>query len=166
MSGHSQGRVVHLSKGIAAALCVLAAVILVAAVRNDTAGFSLVSNFLFKKTIYIDNTTFHVWVARTASEREESLNNKNGMPEDSGMVFVFDDDGLYEVSTARMRFPIDILWLDKDGGIVSLEREIPPGRASSVRPPAPARYVLLLNAGAADKYYIDKESHVNISNIR
>lgn len=155
-----------MSRGIGAALIVLAAAILVTALSSDTAGLSLVSNFFFKKTIYIDNKAFHVWVARTASEREVSLNNKDGMPETSGMVFVFDDDGLYEVSTARMRFPIDILWLDKDGGIVSLEREIPPGRASPVRPPAPARYVLLLNAGATDKYYIDKESHVNVSNIR
>ncbi|MDO8561723.1 MAG: DUF192 domain-containing protein [bacterium] len=166
MSAHTLGRGVHLSKGIVVALFILVAAMITAALSSDTMGLSLVSNFFFKKTIYIDNETFHVWVARTASEREASLNNKNGMPENTGMVFVFDTDGTYEVSTAKMHFPVDVLWLNREGSVVSLEREVPPGRELSVRPPLPARYVLLLNAGIADKYYIDTESHVNISNVR
>lgn len=165
MSGLAVGTGQHLHKGIAVGLLVFFAAILFTTLRSDT-GLILVENFLFKKAIYIDNSTFYVWVARTDKEREEALNNKEGMPANGGMIFAFDTDGLYAVSTAKVQFPIDIIWLNQEGTVVSTEVYIPPGRAYPARPTAPARYVLLLNGGVADKNYIGNESHVNISNIQ
>lgn len=165
-TGLAMGRGDHLNKGIMIGFLILLATVILVTLHGKISGSDFISDILFKKTIRIDNSTFHVWVAKTDQEREEALNNKDGMPANGGMVFVFDNDGLYEVSTVEMRFPIDIIWLSKEGAVVAIENSVSPGRAYPARPSVPARYVLLLNGGVADKNYIGNESHVNLSNIQ
>lgn len=160
------GRGDHLNKGLMISFFILFATVAFITLHGKISGSELLANFLFKQTIYIDNKTFHVWVAKTDQEREEALNNKDSMPADSGMIFAFDQDSIYPVSVSKMHFPIDILWLSQTGSIVAIENDVSPGRAYPSRPSVPARYVLLLNGGVADKNYIGNESHVNISNIQ
>ena len=160
------GRGDHLNKGLMISFFILAVTVAFITLHGKTSGPEFISNLLFKKTIRIDAATFHVWVARTDQEREEALNNKNSMPEDTGMIFVFEEDGPYAVSVSKMHFPIDIIWLNKEGSIVAIENDVSPGRAYPARTSVSARYVLLLNGGVADRNYIGNESHVNISNIQ
>ncbi|MCR4280802.1 MAG: DUF192 domain-containing protein [Candidatus Kaiserbacteria bacterium] len=165
-TGLAMGRGSHLNKGIMMGFLILLATFILITLNGKTSGSDLIANFFFKKSIYIDDKTFHVWVAKTDQEREEALNNKDSMPEDSGMIFVFDQDGIYPVSVSQMHFPVDIIWLSQAGSIVAIENEVSPARAYPARPSVPARYVLLLSGGVADKNYIGNESHVNISNIQ
>ena len=76
------------------------------------------------------------------------------MPKSHGMFFVFDRLEMQGMWMHRMRFPLDIVWLDDYLRVVSITRGCQPcaSRAacptySSVRP---ARYAIELNAGAAD----------------
>src|SRR3989344_1493668 len=165
-TGLAMGRGEHLNKGLMISFFILVVTVAFVTLHGKISGSQFISDILFKKTIRIDAATFHVWVAKTDQEREEALNNKDSMPENSGMIFVFNEDGPYAVSVSKMHFPIDIIWLSKEGSIVAIENSVSPGRAYPARPSVPARYVLLLNGGVADKNYIGNESHVNISNIQ
>jgi uncharacterized protein len=53
------------------------------------------------------------------------------------------------VHTFTMRFPLDLIWLGKDGRAVRVDRAVPPNRVKlCVR----ARSVVEANAGAADAF--------------
>jgi uncharacterized membrane protein (UPF0127 family) len=53
------------------------------------------------------------------------------------------------------KIPLDILYFDNDRKLVSQQRDVPPCSLGDACPPypsdAPARYVLELNAGQAEK---------------
>ncbi len=165
MSGLAVGTGHHLNKGIAAGFFVFFATILIV-IFSGNAGPDFIVDIFSKKPIYIDDATFLVWVAQTESEKAAGLSDKYEIPAKGGMLFVFESDGLYGVSTADMHFPVDIVWLSKDGLAVYAETYVRPGREYPLSPRAPARYVLLVNAGTVDKYHIDAETHVNLSNVR
>ena len=53
------------------------------------------------------------------------------------------------VHTFTMRFPLDLIWLDRDGKTVRVDRSVPPRRLKGC---LRARSVLECNAGAADGF--------------
>ena len=53
------------------------------------------------------------------------------------------------VHTFTMRFPLDLIWLDKAGGVVRVDRSVPPRRLRSCWR---ARSVVEANAGTADAF--------------
>ncbi len=53
------------------------------------------------------------------------------------------------VQTLHMRFPLDLLWLDSDGAVVRVDRDVPPRR---LRACLRARSVLECDAGTADGF--------------
>lgn len=53
------------------------------------------------------------------------------------------------VHTFGMRFPLDLIWLDRDGKVVEIERDVPRRRNRSCKR---ARSVVEVNAGQADAF--------------
>jgi len=53
------------------------------------------------------------------------------------------------VHTFTMRFPLDLIWLDKGGGVVRIDRAVPPRRLKSC---LRARSVVEANAGTGDAF--------------
>jgi hypothetical protein len=53
------------------------------------------------------------------------------------------------VHTFTMRFALDLVWLDREGGVVRIDRAVPPRR---LRTCLRARSVVELNAGEADGF--------------
>lgn len=53
------------------------------------------------------------------------------------------------VHTVTMRFPLDLIWLGKDGAVVRVDRAVAPNRLRSCRR---ARSVIEANAGTADRF--------------
>jgi len=53
------------------------------------------------------------------------------------------------VHTFTMRFPLDLIWLDKAGEVVRIDRAVPPRRLKSC---LRARSVVEANAGTADAF--------------
>jgi hypothetical protein len=53
------------------------------------------------------------------------------------------------VHTFTMRFPLDLLWLGRDGGVVRVDRDVPPRRLKSC---LRARAVVETPAGGADRF--------------
>jgi len=102
------------------------------------------------RTITIGGVSIAVEVADTEVLREQGLSGRSDIPDGKGMLFVFDTDGLWSIWMKDMRFPIDIVWADADGKVITVANNVAPETYPEVFSPSlPARYVLELPAGFA-----------------
>lgn len=94
-------------------------------------------------------------VASTEQEQERGLSGRAGLSEGKGMLFVFGGEGRRGIWMKDMRFPIDIVWANQDGVIVTIEHAVSPDTyPTSFYPSSPAAYVLELPAGYAQAHAI------------
>ena len=74
-------------------------------------------------TIMVDEIPLQVQIADTEPRRVRGLMFQDQLPYDQGMIFVFDQPGAYSLWMLNMQFPLDMMWFDKDGNIVHIEKE-------------------------------------------
>lgn len=102
-------------------------------------------------TITVDGRTIQVEVADTEALREQGLSDRASLPAGRGMLFVFDEPGDYGFWMRNMRFPLDIVWLEREGEgyrAVDITRNVLPDTFPQVfYPPRPVKYVLETNPG-------------------
>lgn len=91
-------------------------------------------------------------VVRTPAERQQGLSNRADIPEDYGMLFVFEEEGDYGFWMKDMLVSIDMLWLADDGAIIGITADVSPDTyPQTFHPPSPVRYVLETRAGEAQR---------------
>lgn len=102
--------------------------------------------------VRIGNKIFNIELADSPAERQRGLSGHSPLEDDEGMLFIFEKADTYGFWMKDMLFGLDILWLDQDGRIIYIEREILPETYPKVfTPKEPALYVLEINAGLTDK---------------
>ena len=123
-------------------------------------------------TILVDDIPLEVQIADTESRRIRGLMFQDQLPYDQGMIFVFQEPGLYSLWMLNMQFSLDMIWFDQDGKIVHIEKDIPPCKSAleiatcqSIIPDDNAIYVLEVTAGFIDQNNISKDSVLNIISI-
>jgi uncharacterized protein len=95
-------------------------------------------------------------LAITNEEREMGLSGKESLPEGTGMLFVFENPGIYGIWMKDMKFPIDILWLDQDKRIITIKEQVSPDTFPQVfYSEGSAKYVLELPSGFSERNRID-----------
>lgn len=100
--------------------------------------------------------TAYLDVADTPQLRTQGLSGVTKMRLDEGLLFDFEADDTWGIWMKGMKIPIDILWLDKKGKVVYIVRDAQPelSTTKTFKPNEPARYVIELNAGAAERYMV------------
>jgi uncharacterized membrane protein (UPF0127 family) len=96
--------------------------------------------------------TLQVEVLTTDAERQMGLMFRESLPQDRGMLFVFDESDFYGFWMKNCKFAIDIVWLDEKRRVVHMAERVPPCRhdpCPSYQPLQRARYVVEMNAGQA-----------------
>lgn len=123
-------------------------------------------------TIKIDDIALQVQVADTEPRRVRGLMFQDQLPYNQGMIFVFEKAGIYSLWMLNMQFPLDMIWFDKDGNIIHIEKDIPPCKTAletmtcqSITPDGEALYILEVTSGFVNKFQITKESKLNIISI-
>jgi hypothetical protein len=87
-------------------------------------------------------------IVSTAMARERGLSGRMALADNTGMLFVFPRDDRWGFWMKGMNFPIDIIWLDTAGKIITIAPSVSPQTYPQVfYPQTPARYVLELPAG-------------------
>ena len=105
------------------------------------------------KTVSLRGATFMVEVAETSEQQSRGLMFRKSMPQDSGMLFVFEEEEIQPFYMKNTFIPLDIIWMDKDKRIVFIKKRAPACNGDKyelIDPGKKARYVLELNAGASD----------------
>ncbi|WP_298965138.1 DUF192 domain-containing protein [uncultured Roseibium sp.] len=95
--------------------------------------------------------TFTVEVASTDRQRARGLMFREEMAADHGMLFVFEGEGERFFWMKNTPLPLDIIYIDAKGWIVSIAADTTPFSEDVIPSREPAKYVLELNAGLAAK---------------
>jgi len=123
-------------------------------------------------TILVDDIPLEVQIADSEPRRVRGLMFQDQLPLDQGMIFVFDDPGLYSLWMLNMQFSLDMIWFDQDGNVVHIEKDVPPCKTvlelttcQSVVPDGEALYVLEVTAGFIEQNNITADSKLTIISI-
>ena len=120
-------------------------------------------------TITINNHTFELSVADSQKEREVGLSETRSLPENQGMIFIFEKPDYYSFWMKNMTIPIDIIYIN-DQKIVTIHKNAQPP-ASQLESPIiysptqPSDKVLEIQAGLSEKYNFKKDDEVKYENL-
>jgi uncharacterized protein len=112
------------------------------------------STFAADTTVTLKDKTFAVEQANDAASQERGLMFRDSMPDDHGMIFNFTDEQPRTFWMKNCRMPLDILYFDANYKLVSMQQRVPACRSDpcpTYPSDGPAKSVLELNAGTADK---------------
>ena len=113
------------------------------------------------------NTSLIVEYVTDEAAQERGLGGRDVVPEHYGMLFAFTVDDTYGFWMKDMRVPIDIFWLDSQGQVVSMRRNLATSTYPHVfYPVVPARYVLETAAGFADTYGVATGTPLKLKNLK
>jgi len=96
----------------------------------------------------IGSKTFTLEIANDNLEREKGLMRRDSMPADHGMIFVFPDEQRLGFYMKNTRIPLDIIFVNADGVVVSI-KQMRPYDVSTTYTDAPAKWAIELNQGQA-----------------
>ncbi len=123
-------------------------------------------------TIKVDDIVLEVQIADTGPRQVRGLMFQDQLPYDQGMIFVYNEPGVYSLWMINMQFSLDMIWFDENGSIVHIEKNIPPCKkpieimaCQSIVPSEDALYILELTAGFIDEFNITKDSKLSIISI-
>ncbi len=115
-----------------------------------------------------DGSIIRLELAVTDQEREMGLMFRDALPEDTGMLFIFDTEARWPFWMKNTFIPLDLVWLDGAGVITDLRTNVQPCRRDpcpSYAPRAPARAVLELNAGIAAVHSLTIGQKLRFANV-
>ena len=99
-------------------------------------------------------TTVDIEIAETDSARTRGLMQRRSLPEQSGMLFLFEENEPRSFWMANTPLSLDLFFANADSQIVRIAKYTEPFSTDQVASEAPAQYVLELPAGFADSYGI------------
>ena len=106
----------------------------------------------FPLSTKLDNAKIRIELADTPEERIKGLSGREKLDENSGLLFVYEELGIYGIWMKDMNFSIDVIWLDKDYRVIDIASDVQPDSFPEVfEPGAPALYILEVNAGFAQR---------------
>ena len=112
--------------------------------------------------VKIGDALFPVDLALTPEQRSQGLSGREVMAAETGMLFIFENEGTFSFWMKEMHFPLDIVWIGADCAVVDVTLGAPPpeeGQALAdlprFSPSSPALYVLEINAGEYAEQGID-----------
>jgi len=116
---------------------------------NSTA---CVQNNLQTRTILLKDIPVSVTLAQTIPEITKGLGGRDGLKENEGMLFVFNQPGLYGFWMKDMKFSIDIVWIENNK-VVFIKKSVSPDTyPESFSSAQPASMVLELQSGFCDTH--------------
>lgn len=117
-------------------------------------------------TILMPQGALVVEVANTHASRELGLSGRPIMRNDEGMLFVFEKPGRYGFWMKDMDFPLDMVWINQNGIVVWIERNVTPESYKEKKTyinQSEASYVLEINANMAEKFGLYLGSKVKMT---
>ena len=103
-----------------------------------------------KVTIDLGGKPFTLEVAASNEDRQRGLMYRKSMPDDHGMLFVFQYEQPLAFWMRNTLIPLDIVYLDRFGKVVSVS-QMKPLDETGVPSGWPAKYAIELNEGTAAK---------------
>ena len=91
--------------------------------------------------------------AVTLEEQQKGLMFRKHLPKNKGMLFIYQKPGVYTFWMKNTFIPLDIIFIDSDGKVLSKET-MQPHSLDRVRSPNNTKYALEVNEGFSNKFCI------------
>lgn len=101
---------------------------------------------------------FDIWLALERPQQMRGLMHVREMPDTSGMLFVYDSADIHSMWMKNTYISLDIAFVRSDGSIANIETHTEPLSLQSISSIDAVTYVLELNAGVAERLYLDENS--------
>lgn len=108
---------------------------------------------------------FTVELALTGPQMEQGLMFRRSLAPDAGMLFDFGAPTNVTMWMKNTFIPLDMLFLDSGGRIIDIHERAVPQSLDTIAAKAPARYVIEVNGGTADRLGIKIGDRVTSPNI-
>ena len=106
------------------------------------------------KQVCINEKCFKVEIADNNSERMIGLSKYESLPENQGMLFIFPVEEIPGFWMKDMKFPIDIIWINKNLEIIGFDKNLQPCEENKncevYYPTKKIKYVLEINSGLSE----------------
>jgi uncharacterized membrane protein (UPF0127 family) len=103
---------------------------------------------------------FNVRIANNDQTREKGLMGVQNLPEDQGMLFVFDDLTPAQFWMKDTLIPLDMVFIDGMGVVSSVHSKARPLDFSVISSKEPVKAVLEISGGVAEKLGIDRGDQI------
>ena len=90
---------------------------------NDVVGLQTPTSFPVEPAVVIGDATFDVELANTPPLRTQGLSDRPSLPEQTGMLFIFDSGRTSQFWMYRMQFPLDFVWIGENCTVVDVTEE-------------------------------------------
>jgi uncharacterized membrane protein (UPF0127 family) len=107
-----------------------------------------------------------VELALTREEQARGLMYRTELPEDAGMLFVFDGESERTFWMSNTPIPLDIIYIRGDKTIVSIAANATPYSEKQIPSRGPAHYVLEVNGGWAARHGVKSGDSVSVPDSR
>ncbi len=121
-------------------------------------GVTIPQNKYLQADLLVDDYRLKVDIAGTPQQQQTGLAIKSNLNENEGMLFPFATESYQAFWMKDMKFPIDIMWIDKNNTIVYVQPNLPPCISNQncpiYQPNVKVIYVLETVAGFAQKHHV------------
>ena len=114
----------------------------------------------FINTDGLEISSLKISIADLPEERNQGLMDVRTMPEDTGMLFIFDGNSPRSFWMANTPLPLDIMYVNSDSVIVRIYQNTTPFSETSLPSEAPAKFVVETNGGYALTYGITEGTRI------
>jgi len=113
-----------------------------------------------------DGTKFRAELVTAEADLMRGLKYRDSLAGDAAMLFAYGKPGFYRYWMFEVKFPIDIIWLDRNRRIVQLVHKAPPCPGPDVKCPLyggefESLFVVEFNAGTAMKHNLKPGMVIN-----
>ena len=82
--------------------------------------------------VKVNNQAFKVKIAKTDQEKQIGSIKTKKLPDNQGMLFLFNDPGFYSFWMKEMQFPIDIIYINGNKVTTIIKNATPPSKSQSL----------------------------------
>lgn len=105
--------------------------------------------------------TFDIEIADNEYETQTGLMNRKSMKDSNAMLFIFPNMQPRSFYMKNTLIPLDIIYLDNNNTIVSIQENAKPLDETSLPSGSPAQYVLEINGGLSQQLQIEIGNTMN-----
>ncbi len=117
-------------------------------------------------SLSINGHLINLEIADTVQKRTAGLSGRSSLPQDTGMLFIFDSPQKYQFWMYEMKFPLDFIWLDGNK-VVQIDENVPApaenGPIAAISPKYAADKILEVNVGFIESTGIKAGDEVKIN---
>ena len=107
--------------------------------------------------------TLNIEIADDEYQTQTGLMYRYSMEDNQGMLFIFPDSEYRYFYMRNTEIPLDIIYIDQNKTIISIQKNAKPHDETSLPSEGPAKYVLEINGGLSTQWNLQKGDKIEFS---